>query len=301
MKTTFRLLLTIGMLALSQTAFAKLNVFACEPEWAALAHELGGNQLKVSSATTGLQDPHHVQARPSLIARIRRADLLVCTGAELEIGWLPLLLQKSGNPAIQPGEPGYFLATDSVDLLEVPDSLDRSAGDVHADGNPHIQTDPRRIAQVAGDLAKRLASLDPQHAPYYQRRYEHFIQRWQQAIARWEKQARAIRGRSIVVQHKNWVYLEDWLGLKELAALEPKPGVPPTTGHLAKVLAAVKGQPVLAIIRAAYQSPKASQWLARKSGIQAIELPFTVGGNPQATDLFSLFDDTLARLTRKQP
>ena len=297
MNTLSRTLIAVSALLLSHTALATVNLFACEPEWASLAQALGGDHLKITTATSGLQDPHHVQARPSLIAAARRADLLACTGAELEIGWLPLLLQKSGNPKIQSGQPGYFMATDFVDLLDIPETLDRSQGDIHADGNPHIQTDPRRIAQVARALTKRLQEVDPKNANDYEARYKDFDQRWQQAIQRWEKQAAPLKGKSIVVQHKSWVYLENWLNLKELATLEPKPGVPPTTSHLSHLLETVKGKPVLAIIRAAYQSPKASHWLSAKTGIPAVELPFTVGGTDRAKDLFSLFDDTIARLT----
>lgn len=295
-RSLIKSIIIFSVLCISQNALAKVTVFACEPEWAALAQELGGDDIEAISATTGLQDPHHVQARPSLIARARRADLLACTGAELEIGWLPVLLQKSGNPKIQSGQPGYFMATEFVDLLEIPDSLDRSEGDIHADGNPHIQTDPRRIAQVAKAMAERLQTIDPEHAQSYQSRYTDFDQRWQQAMQRWEKQLQPIKGKGIVVQHKNWVYLEDWLNLTELAALEPKPGVPPTTRHLSKVLTTVKDKPVLAIIRAAYQDPKASRWLSGKSDIPALEMPFTVGGNDVAKDLFSLFDDSAKRL-----
>ena len=297
MKSILKTGLLLAATLLSQSALAKINVFACEPEWAALAHELGGEAVKVTTATHGLQDPHRIQARPSLIARIRRADLLVCTGAELEIGWLPVLLRKSGNAAIQPGEPGHFLAADTVELLDAPDTLDRSEGDIHAEGNPHIQTDPRRIAEVAEALSKRLEQIDPAHAGDYADRYRDFSKRWRAAIARWEKQAAPIRGKAIVVQHKNWTYLEDWLGLKEIATLEPKPGVPPTASHLARVLDAVKGRDALAIIRAAYQSPKASNWLSQRSGMPAVELPFTVGGAPEVKTLFDLFDLTLARLT----
>lgn len=297
MNMNIRIILTLAALLLSQNAVAKLNVFACEPEWAALTKELGGDTLKISSATNGLQDPHHIQARPSLLARARRADLLVCTGAELEIGWLPVLLQKTGNPKIQPGQPGYFMATDFVRLLEKPAKLDRSEGDIHAAGNPHIQTDPRRIVEVAKALAKRLQQVDPAHADSYAKRYADFSQRWDAAISRWENQAASLRGKSIIVQHKSWVYLEDWLGMKEVATLEVKPGVPATTSHLTQLLSLVKTKPVQAIIYAAYQNPRSAEWLSGKSGIPAVKLPFTVGGSKQANDLFGLFDDTIARLT----
>jgi len=292
---------TITALALAVVAaptLAALNVFATVPEWGALATELGGDKVSVYTATNALQDPHHVEAKPSLIARARTADLVVATGAELEIGWLPLVTQQAGNPKIQPGKPGYFEATSYVPLLEKAARLDRSEGDVHPGGNPHIQTDPRNIARVAGPLAARLAELDPANAAYYQARYKAFADRWTAAIANWEKQAAPLKGAPILVQHKAFTYLEAWLGLNEVAALEPKPGVEPTTAHLTEVLATLQRQPVRMVIRAAYQSDRASQWIAERAKINAVMLPFTVGGDDAAKDLYGLFDDTVARLLK---
>src|SRR5690349_1911790 len=154
-------LLAAPLMLMAAPAQAALRVFACEPEWGALVQELGGSLVDVSVATTALQDPHQIQAKPSLIARARNADLVVCTGAELEIGWLPVLLQQSGNAKVQPGQPGNFAAADHVRKLDVPARLDRAQGDVHAAGNPHIQTDPRNIALVAAALGARLQQLDP--------------------------------------------------------------------------------------------------------------------------------------------
>ena len=279
-------------------AHAALNVFACEPEWGALATELGGNAVKVYSATTAFQDPHHIEARPSLIAQMRRADLVVCTGAELEVGWLPVLLRQSGNAAIQPGQPGYFEAARQVPLLEKPAVLDRSQGDVHAAGNPHIQTDPRNIARVAQALGARLAEIDPDHAAQYRTRLIDFNIRWNAAMVRWQAQAVPLKGMSIVVQHKGFPYLENWLGLKEVAVLEPKPGVDPTVSHLAGVAAQLKATPARAVLRAAYQSPRPAEWLAEHAGIPVVVLPFTVGGSDRAKDLFGLFDDSLDQLLK---
>jgi zinc/manganese transport system substrate-binding protein len=281
---------------LAAPAHAALRVFACEPEWAALATELGGPLVDVTSATTALQDPHQIQAKPSLIARIRNADLVACTGAELEIGWLPVLLQQSGNAKVQPGQPGNFAAADFVRKLEVPTQLDRAQGDVHAAGNPHIQTDPRNIAAVATALGARLQQIDPAHAAEYAKRQADFSARWQQAIARWTAQARPLRGVNVVSQHKAFVYLYDWLGLKEVAVLEPKPGVEPTVAHLQEVQAALKATPAKMVLYAAYQDPRPSEWLHQNAGVAAVKIPFTVGGTEQAKDLFGLFDDTIARL-----
>ena len=277
-------------------AHAALRVFACEPEWAALTQELGGNLVDVASATTAMQDPHQVQARPSLISRMRSADLVVCTGAELEIGWLPVLLQQSGNEKVQPGQPGNFAAADFERKLEMPTSVDRSQGDVHAFGNPHIQTDPRNIAVVAQQLAARLQQVDAPHAAQYAQQAAAFQQKWQQAMTRWASQAAPLRGLPVVSQHKAFVYLYDWLGLKEVAVLEPKPGVEPSAAHLQTVQATLKATPARMVVYAAYQSPRASEWLSTNAGVPAVKLPFTVGGDDAAKDLFGLFDDTVARL-----
>ena len=256
--------------------------------------------VDVAVATTALQDPHQIQARPSLIARARNADLVVCTGAELEVGWLPVLLQQSGNAKVQPGQPGHFAAADFVRKLEVPAQADRAQGDVHAAGNPHVQTDPRNIAAVATALAARLAQLDAANAARYTQRQADFERRWQQASVRWAAQAVPLKGVPVVSQHKAFAYLYDWLGLKEVAVLEPKPGVEPSASHLQQVLASLKGTPARMTLYAAYQDARAADWLARNAGIPAVKIPFTVGGTEGAKDLFALFDDTLARLLAAQ-
>src|SRR5450432_1085475 len=299
MKIYLRLFLGTLLALWLVPAAAALNVFATVPEWGALAEELGGDKVKIYTATNALQDPHHVEAKPSLIARARSADLVVATGAELEIGWLPLVLQQAGNPKVQPGQPGYFEAAPFVTLLDKPTRLDRAEGDVHAAGDPHIQTDPRNIARVAAPLAARLAEIDPPNAAYYQSRYKAFSDRWTAAIARWEKDVAPLRGVSIIVQHKAFTYLIAWLGLKEVASLEPKPGIEPTTAHLSEVLAISQRQPVKMVLRAAYQSDRASQWIAERAKINAVALPFTVGGDDAAKDLFGLFDDTIQRLLKR--
>lgn len=277
---------------------ANLEIFACEPEWAALAEELGGLNVTTYSATTALQDPHQVQPRPSLLAKARRADLLICTGADLESGWLPLIQRQAANPRIQTGQPGFFLSANYVPMLESPTRLDRSEGDIHPLGNPHIQTDPRNIALVAKELAARMAALDPAHADHYAASYQGFSARWETAIHKWQSEAAPLQGLPIVVHHKTWAYLEDWLGLQEIAALEPKPGLPPGSAHLEKVLAQLKVQPARVIIRTAYQDQKASAWLSERTGIPVVMLPGTVGGTPEADDLFSLFEVTVQELLK---
>jgi len=294
-----KLFCTMGLIILaivSAPAFAALNVFACEPEWAALTQQLAGDKASIYTATGPLQDPHQVQARPSLIAKARNAQLLVCTGAELEIGWMPVVLRESGNSAIQPGSSGSFEAAQYVALLEIPTRLDRAEGDVHAAGNPHIQTDPRNFLPIAEALSKRLIQLDPANTAFYQQQFAAFNQQWRAAIAKWEKQAAPLKGVSIIVHHKGFPYLNDWLGLKEVAELEPKPGMEPSASYLGKVLNDLQQHPARMVLRAAYQNERPSEWIAERAHIPAVMLPYTVGGTPQATDLFTMFDDTIQRL-----
>jgi zinc/manganese transport system substrate-binding protein len=276
-------------------ASAKLQVFACEPEWGSLLQELAADKIEVSVGTTALQDVHQIDARPSLIAKVRRADLLVCTGADLEVGWLPQLIRQSGNQKVASGA-GYFMATSQVTTLDRPTQLDRANGDVHPQGNPHIQLDPNRVLKVAAALSARLGMLDAANAATYQLRLADFAMRWQAATKRWEGKAAPLRGKKIVVHHISWVYLNKWLGLEQIGALEPKPGVPPTSGHLASLIGATKSAGTYAIISAAYQDQKSAQWLSERTGVPVVVLPYTVGGDVQSTDLFGFFDSTIDKL-----
>jgi len=296
MKAILKFIAASTLVATALPASAALKVFACEPEWGALARELAGDKVSVYSATTAMQDPHHIEARPSLIARVRSADLLICTGAELEIGWLPLLLTQSGNANIQQGAPGYFEASQYVPKLEVPKVLDRSLGDIHPGGNPHIHTDPRNIAKVAQALTDRLAQLDPADAETFRSRGKAFLERWQTAIGRWEREAAPLRGVPIVEHHKGFTYLEAWLGLKEVGTLEPIPGIPPTPSHLAQLVDQMQRAPAKVIVYSSYDDPKAAEFLSARTKIPAVMLPFTVGGSDKARDLFGYFDDLVARL-----
>ena len=292
----FKLATLLLLLLLGANAQAKINVFACEPEWASLMQELTGKHGKVFSATTAFQDPHRIEARPSLIAKMRRADMVVCSGSELEVGWLPLLLRSSANKKVQTSQPGYIEASQLVERLDIPQQLDRSMGDVHAGGNPHVHLDPRRLMTIAKTIGNRLTEIDSDNAADYRAQTDSFLKRLQEKIAEWEQKAAPLKTTKAVVHHKDWRYMFDWLGIKEVAALEPKPGVPPGAGHLASLKKQMQAEPANFILRAAYQDDKAANWLQKQTGIKAIELPFTVGGSDAATDLFSLIDDTINKL-----
>jgi zinc/manganese transport system substrate-binding protein len=289
-------LLAVSLLLSTMSVHAALNILACEPEWGALAKELGGDKVTVNTAITALQDPHRVEARPSLIARARSADLLICTGAQLEIGWVPLLQAQSGNAKIQAGQPGFFEAATAVSLIERPTSLDRSQGDVHPQGNPHLHLDPRNISRVAAALAQRMASLDATQAALYASREKDFQARWSAAMQKWEQDAAPLKGMPVVVYHRDLSYLVAWLGMREAGALEPKPGLPPSTAHLSELLEKLKATPARAVVRSAYNDPRPAEWLAERAKVPAVVLPYTVGGTERARDLFGLYEDTVARL-----
>lgn len=296
MKKILNALLALALATAALPSVAALNVFACEPEWGALAKELGGDRLSIYSATTALQDPHRIEARPSLIARARSADLMICTGSDLEVGWLPLLFTQSGNAKIRPGSPGYFEASQFVAKIEIPKVIDRSMGDIHPGGNPHVHLDPRNISKIAEALGDRLAQIDPAGAQAYKTGAAVFLERWQAAIARWEREGARLKDVPVVVYHRDMSYFIAWMGMREVGSLEPKPGIPATPSHLADLVARMKREPAKVIVYSAYNSPKAAEFLAEHSGIPKAMLPFTVGGSEKAKDLFGLFDDTFGRL-----
>ena len=282
-------------------ATAALSVFACEPEWKALVEEVGGEDVRVYSATTGMQDPHHIEARPSLIAKARSADMLICTGGELEIGWLPVVQRKSGNPKIQDGSKAVFYAADYVERLEIPESVDRADGDVHASGNPHVHLDPYRMLTIGEKLVARLMIIDSDNADNYEQRWLDFESRWQTAISKWENQTSAKKGTQVMVHHRSWSYLFDWLNWETIAELEPVPGSPPTTRHLVSLLDVIEQENPAAVLLASYQNPRGAKWIAKRSDIPVVTLPFTIGGSEDADNLFTLYESIIGRLLEAIP
>ncbi|WNC74317.1 zinc ABC transporter substrate-binding protein [Thalassotalea psychrophila] len=277
-------------------AQAQLNIFACEPEYAALAKELAADDANIFSATTAKQDPHFVQARPSLISKMRRADVVICAGADLEIGWLPMLQMKSNNLDVQSTEKGLFLASDHVENLDIPVKVDRSMGDVHELGNPHVHLDPFRVADLATAFTAKLVQLDVKNSEVYQHNLNDFIKRWQTATAKWQQQAKPLKGLKVIAYHSSFKYMFEFLGMQQVGDLEPKPGLPPTSSHLLSVLDIVKQQQVKLVVYTGYQDEKAANWLQDKTDILSLQLPYTVGGNKHAKDLFSLMEQHISML-----
>lgn len=296
MKSILKFVAVLAVACLPPTAHAALKVFACEPEWGSLVSELAGDRADVYVATTALQDVHRIQARPSLIARARNADLVVCTGADLEIGWLPMVLRQSGNAGIQIGRPGYLEIAAFVPRIEVPAVLDRALGDVHPKGNPHVQFGPRQVQLGAVELTRRLIQLDPGGEGDYRTRASDFSRRWSEATTRWAARGAPLKGVRVVQYHKNFSYLFDFLGMVESGTLEPKPGVEPTSSHLNDLLAQQKTAPAAMVIRSSYHPDAPAQWLASRLHVASIVLPASVGGTDRAKDLFSMYDDAIQRM-----
>lgn len=301
MKSRMKLLMAVLSLLIAGTAHAAIEVFACSPEWGALTGEIAGNRATVFVATTALQDIHRIQARPSLIARARTAALVVCTGADLEVGWLSMVQSQSGNDRIQLGKPGFLEVANFVPRIDVPASVDRALGDVHPLGNPHIQFGPKQIQLAAEELTRRLVRIDPAGEAEYRARLTDFTSRWGAASQRWLQLGAPLKGVTVIQHHKNFSYLFDFLGMRQVGSLEPKPGVEPTSSHLSDLVEQQKVEPAKLIVRASYQSASASEWLAQRIKVPAVMLPATVGGSESAKDLFSLYDDCIRRLLAALP
>lgn len=298
MRTPINWLLAL-ILAAASSQIQAITVFACEPEWGALAKTLVPD-ARVRSATSHLQDPHHIEARPSLIAQLRSADFAICTGAELEVGWLPMLQERAGNPRMQQGQPAMFYAADHVELIDpFKGAITPFSGDVHAQGNPHVHADPRRLLKVAKALALRLGQVFPERKNQVDQNLRKFESELSAKIEVWEKQARHLKGRSVIMQHATFGYLWSWLGMTPMADIEPKPGIPPTAAHLDRVLAMSKASMPHAIVIAQHHDPKPGRWLASNMGLKdkLLILPATVT-DEQPAGLIQWFDLLISRLVQ---
>lgn len=288
----FKLFIFLAVFQFCAAQANAFNIFACEPEWASLAREIGGDKVEVFSATTAFQDAHYIQARPSLIANMRKADLVICSGAGLESGWLPILFQKTNKKDV-------IYAAQYVKTLDVPVKLDRSEGDVHPEGNPHIHLNPYNILKISDVILEKLLAIDSANRDFYEANHLSFNKKMNAKIKDWEKQASSLKGINVITKHKNFTYLFNWLGINNVGTLEPKPGVAPTSKHLSELVETAKSKDVKLIVYTPFEDEKAAKWLSDKTGVKYIQLPFTVEGNKKATDLFSLFDETISLIVEK--
>jgi zinc/manganese transport system substrate-binding protein len=278
---------------------AKLNIITTTSDLAALTQEVGGDRVQVESLAKGYQDPHFVEAKPSFLLKLRHADLLVNVGLELEIGWLPPLITQSGNPKIQPGSAGYLDASQFSEVLEIPQGqVTRAMGDVHPLGNPHYWMDPDNGRRVARGIATKLASMQPSDAQYFMQRFDDFSKRLTEAEKRWEEQMKPLRGLKVVTYHRSFPNLAKHFGLNVIGYVEPRPGIPPTPGHTIDVIQTMKREGAKLILVEPYFDLKTPESIAHSTGGKVLVLPPSVGGVPEATDYFKLFDYDIGLLVK---
>lgn len=281
------------------TAGGRSNVVTTTTDLAALVSEVGGDRVTVTSIAKGYQDPHFVEAKPSFLLNLKRADLLVLVGLELEAGWLPPLITQCGNPKLQPAAPGYFDASRFAEVLEIPTgSVNRAMGDVHPMGNPHYWLDPQNGLRVATGLAQKLSELNPGDASYFQQRLEDFKRRMAEAKRRWDEQMKPYRGRKVVTYHRSWPNFVKRFGLQVLDYVEPRPGIPPSPAHVVALIALMKREHVKLILVEPYFDLKTPQSVAREIGGQVVVLLPSVGGNKDAGDYLKLFDHDVNMLVK---
>jgi zinc/manganese transport system substrate-binding protein len=270
-----------------------LKIVATTPDLAALAREVGGDLLEITTLAKPTEDPHFVDAKPSFLVKLNRADALIEGGAELELGWLPPLLEGARNPRLAPGAPGRILGSQGVQMLDVPAALDRAKGDIHATGNPHYLTDPANARIVAGHLAEAFAQLDPPSAGTYRANLKKFTDHLEARLAEWQKRMEPFRGRPVVAYHDSWPYFAERFRLKIDLFLEPKPGLPPTPAHLADVIGRMKATDARVILVEPYLDRRTAETVARKTGAAVVDAAYLPGGVKGTDDRYLNWMDHL--------
>ncbi len=295
------LVLSLVALLLPSVAAAELRVVGTLPDFAAIATELGGERVKAESLIKGTQDPHFVDAKPSLILKANRADLLILIGMGLEDGWLPVLLTQSRNADIQQGKLGYLDASTFIEPKDVVANPDRSMGDIHGAGNPHYYTSPMELLRLAAGIHERLVQLDPDGKSLYDERWAAFQNKYKKKEKEWKEKLAPLRGAPVVVYHESWVYMLEWMGLHKAGALEPIPGIPPSPSHVSKLLGKVKSQHVRFVFQEIYHPRNLSDVFAKKAGAKLLVLPSMVGAEPDIDDIWDKFDRIVTLLTTEHP
>jgi zinc/manganese transport system substrate-binding protein len=294
-KTAFAFALS-ALIGLAGSASAQLRVVATTPDLASLAREIGGNRVNVVALAKPTEDPHFVDAKPSHIVTLNRADALIEGGAELELGWLPPLLENSRNPKIAAGAPGRIVASEGIRMLEIPTSFDRSKGDVHSLGNPHFLVDPIDVKIVARNIANHFAQIDPKSAPVYQSNLAAFNKRLDAKLADWQRQLAPYRGAKIVTYHKDFVYLAARFGLTIVDELEPKPGIAPSPAHLAQVIGKMRANKAKLVLVQPYQNRKTAETVARQTGAVVLDVPQQPGAAANTSTYFDMMDNLVRTL-----
>ncbi len=297
MKILIRVFLSATFYALVTTAaHAKIKVVTTLPDLASLAREIGGDKVEVSAMAKPTEDPHFVDARPSFVVQLRSADVLIDGGAELEVGWLPPLLQNARNPKLEVGKPGRVQASQGVRLMNVPANVTRAAGDVHALGNPHFMTDPIIAKTVAQHIAQSFAAVDAPNAAFYDANYRKFEAAINAKLQEWGAALLPFKGQSVVAYHDSWVYFAHRFGLNIDLFLEPKPGIPPSPSHLAEVIEKMKTQKIKAIIVEPFHDRKIAEKVASSTGAKVADFAQYPGALPSTDTYVKLIDALVSRL-----
>ncbi|MDQ6690554.1 MAG: metal ABC transporter substrate-binding protein [Gemmatimonadota bacterium] len=286
----------IATAASSVSTSAQIRVVATTPDFASVAKEVGGDKVSVVALAKPTEDPHYVDAKPSHIVTLNRADALIEGGAELELGWLPPLLENSRNSRISAGAPGRIVASEGIKLLEIPTTFDRSKGDVHSLGNPHFMIDPINVKIVARNIASHFAQIDPKNAATYNGNLSRFNSKLDAKLADWQKQLAPYRGARIVTYHKDFIYLADRFGLNIVDELEPKPGIAPSPAHLAQVIGKMKSTNAKVILVQPFQNRRTAETVARQTGAAVLDVPQQPGAAPNTTTYFDTMDNLVNTL-----
>jgi zinc/manganese transport system substrate-binding protein len=294
MKRIFLTVLFSSALAIS--AYAKLKVVATLPDFASLAREVGGDKIEITTLAKATEDSHFVDARPSFVVALRSADVLIDGGAELEIGWLPPLLQNARNPKIEAGKPGRVQASQGIRLMNVPTNVTRAAGDVHALGNPHFAVDPIIAKAIAAHIAQAFSAVDPPNAALYNANYKKFEATINAKLQEWGAKLLPCKGQSVVAYHDSWVYFAHRFGLNIDVFLEPKPGIPPSPSHLAEVIQQIKTQHIKAILVEPYHNRKIAEKVAQSTGAKVVDFAQFPGALPNTDTYVKLIDALVDRL-----
>jgi len=299
MRKLFRISIGLLLFVSSLTSHAALRVVTTTQDLSAITKAVGGEWVQVQSLTPGTRDPHFAAAKPSMIRKVFLADLLLVIGADMEIGWLPPLLQSARNSRVQPGNPGYLDLSSVVPLLgKVSDPVSRAMGDVHAKGNPHYWLDPRNGIRMAQAITTRLSGLDPAHKDDYRRRFNDFVQTMDNKLPAWRAELAQLKGKPVIAYHKSFVYLADAFGFRIVGEVEPKPGIAPSAASLSALVERIKTEHIDSLIMEPYYERRSASYLNEQTGIHVAVIPQSVGAQPDIHTYFDLFDAIVAALNK---
>ena len=294
---SYTFLFGLMLLMISVDAYPVLRIVTTTQDLAAFAEAVGGERVEVQSLTQGTRDPHFAAAKPSMIRRVFRADLLLVIGADMEIGWLPPLLQSARNARVRPGNPGYLDLSNSIALLgKSSGPVTRAMGDVHAKGNPHYWLDPANGIRMARAIAARLGELDPAHKDEYQQRFNTFAQTMGEKLQTWQAMLAHLKHKPFIAYHTSFIYLADAFGFRIVDEVEPKPGIAPSAASLSALVARIKNDEIGTLIMEPYYERRSSRYLNEKTGIRVVVLPQSVGARPDINSYVDLFDAIAAAL-----